>query len=92
MSGVIVHLRAQYTVTDRRGRSFTAEIEGDEDLSTTPPRAVLEGVVTEGRMVGTPVHVTFEVITPCALATGPSAVGTCFQGIIRVKDDHEDKD
>lgn len=83
--GVIVHLRALYTVTDRKGRWFTAQIEGDEDLSTK--LAVLEGVVTDGWMVGTPVHVTFEIITPCALATGPSVVGTCFQGIIRLKKD-----
>jgi hypothetical protein len=78
-----VHLKALYTVTDRKGRSFTAVIEGDEDLSTNT--AVLDGVVTEGRMLGAPVHVTFDVITPCALATGPSVPNTCFRGIIRVK-------
>jgi hypothetical protein len=82
--GVIVHLQALYTITDRRGRSFTAQIEGDQN--TVERKAVLEGVVIEGRMLGAHVHVTFDVITSCALATGPSVVGTCFQGIIRVKE------
>jgi len=80
--GNIVHLKALYTVTDKRGRSFTAQIEGDEDLTTK--LAVLDGFVIEGRMLGAPVHVTFEIITPCALAVGPSVIGTCFQGIIRI--------
>lgn len=88
--GVIVHLRALYMVTDPSGRdhSFTALIEGDENLNTS--RAVLNGVVTEGWMTGAPVRVTFRIITPCALAIGPSAKGTCFQGTIRVRPQGQD--
>src|SRR4051794_14945893 len=83
-NGVIVQLGAVYQVTDPSGdHSFTAVIEGMENLETAS--AVLNGVVTEGWRVGAQVHVTFAVIRPCALATGPSAVGTCFQGTIRVQ-------
>jgi bacteriorhodopsin len=83
-NSVIVQLGAIYQVTDPSGdHSFTAVIEGMENLQTAS--AVLNGVVTEGWRVGAQVHVTFDVIRPCALATGPSAVGTCFQGTIRVQ-------
>ena len=51
--------------------------------------AGLNGVVTEG-MTGAPVRVTFTIITPCALATGPSAKGTCFQGVIRIRAQGQD--
>jgi hypothetical protein len=81
--GNIIHLKALYTVTDKRGRSFTAQIEGDENVTTQD--AVLDGQVIEGRLLGADVHVTFDVITPCAMAVGPSVIGTCFQGIIRVR-------
>jgi hypothetical protein len=84
-NGVIVQLEARYIVTDPsgEGRSFTAVIAGTENLVTR--RAVLNGVVTEGWMVGARVHVTFEIITPCALAIGPSARNVCFQGTIRLQ-------
>ena len=84
-NGVIVQLEARYIVTDPsgEGHSFTAVIAGVENLVTR--RAVLNGVVTEGWMVGARVHVTFEIITPCALAIGPSAKNVCFQGTIRVQ-------
>jgi hypothetical protein len=83
-NGVIAKLQALYRVTDPSGRhSFTALIEGTQNLKTAT--AVLNGVVTEGSMVGTRVHVTFQRITPCALATGPSAPGVCFQGTIRLQ-------
>jgi hypothetical protein len=83
-NSIIVQLGAIYQVTDPSGdHSFTAVIEGMENLQTAS--AVLNGVVTEGWRVGAQVHVTFDVIRPCVLATGPSAVGTCFQGTIRVQ-------
>jgi hypothetical protein len=83
-NGVIVQLGAIYQVTDPSGdHSFTAAIEGTENLQTA--RAVLNGVVTAGWRVGAPVHVTFEIIRPCALAIGPSSIGVCFQGTIRVQ-------
>ncbi len=86
-AGSIVHLRALYTVTDRKGRAFTADIAGDQDLSTNT--AVLDGFVIAGRMIGSPVHVMFDVVTPCALATGPTLPGTCFRGTIRVGESDE---
>jgi hypothetical protein len=84
-NGVIVQLEARYIVTDPSGagHSFTAVIAGTENLVTRS--AVLNGVVTEGWMVGARVHVTFEIITPCALAIGPSAKNVCFQGTIRLQ-------
>jgi hypothetical protein len=83
-NGVIVQLRAIYRVTDPSGsHSFVALIEGTQNLETLT--AVLNGVVTEGWRVGARVHVTFQRIAPCALATGPSAPGVCFQGAIRIQ-------
>jgi hypothetical protein len=83
-NGVIVQLGAIYQVTDPSGdHSFTAAIEGMENLQTAS--AVLNGVVTAGWRVGAQVHVTFEIIRPCALAIGPSSIGVCFQGTIRVQ-------
>jgi hypothetical protein len=83
-NGVIVQLGAIYQVTDPSGdHSFTAAIDGSENLQTAS--AVLNGVVTAGWRVGAQVHVTFDVIRPCALAIGPSAIGTCFQGTIRIQ-------
>jgi len=83
-NGVIVQLQALYRVTDPSGiHSFTALIEGTQNNQTLT--AVLNGVVTEGPMVGARVHVTFQRISPCALAIGPSGPGVCFQGTIRVQ-------
>jgi hypothetical protein len=83
-NGVIVQLQALYMVTDPSGsHSFTALIEGTQNLETAT--AVLNGVITEGWMVGAQVHVTFQRITPCALAIGPSVPGVCFQGTIRIQ-------
>jgi hypothetical protein len=84
-NGVIVQLQARYIVTDPtgEGHSFTALIAGTENLETQT--AVLNGVITEGWMVGARVHVTFRIITPCALATGPSVKNVCFQGTIRIQ-------
>jgi hypothetical protein len=83
-NGVVVKLQALYRVTDPSGsQSFAALIQGTQNLETL--KAVLNGVITEGWMVGARVHVTFQRITPCALAVGPSAPGVCFQGTIRVE-------
>jgi hypothetical protein len=83
-NGVIVQLQAVYRVTDPIGsHSFAALIQGTQNLETL--KAVLNGVITEGWMVGARVHVTFQRITPCALAIGPSAPGVCFQGTIRIQ-------
>ena len=83
-NGVVVKLQALYRVTDPSGsHSFAALIQGTQNLETL--KAVLNGVITEGWMVGARVHVTFQRITPCALAIGPSAPGVCFQGTIRIQ-------
>jgi hypothetical protein len=79
-NGVIVQLEALYRVTDPSGtHSFTALIQGTENLQTQT--AVLNGVVTEGSMVGARVHVTFQVITPCQIVAKP----VCFRGTIRIQ-------
>jgi hypothetical protein len=79
-NGVIVKLEALYQVTDPSdGRSFTAHIEGTENLETL--RAVLNGVVTGGWRTGARVHVTFDVIAPCPIHNRT----TCFQGTIRIQ-------
>lgn len=76
-NGVIVELNARYQVIDPTGlRSFTTVIDGKSTNGT----AVLNGVITEGWMVGARTHVTFETITPCAFGTR----NVCFQGTIRV--------
>jgi hypothetical protein len=83
-NGNIVQLEAIYNVTDPSGeRSFTAHIEGKTNVNIQT--AVLNGVVTDGWRAGSRVHVTFDIVTGCALAVGPSVVGVCYQGTIRVQ-------
>jgi hypothetical protein len=78
-NGVIVQLNARYHVIDPTGlHSFTAIIQGTQNNQTRS--AVLNGVVTEGWLVGSQVHVEFDVITPCAFGSR----NTCFRGTIRV--------
>lgn len=76
-NGVIVDLLARYEVV-AGAHSFIAEIEGKQNTKTAT--AVLNGVVTEGWLVGARVHVEYEVIGSCA---GKPA-GPCFQGTIRI--------
>jgi hypothetical protein len=79
-NGVIVQLQARYEVTDPSGnRSFKAIIEGKQNNQTGT--AVLNGVITEGFLIGSHVHVTFQVITPCQFGTR----NVCFQGTIRIQ-------
>jgi len=78
-NGVIVELEARYGVIDPAGlHSFTAIIQGKQNNQTGT--AELNGVVTDGWLVGAQVHVTFAVISPCADGTR----NTCFQGTISV--------
>jgi hypothetical protein len=93
--GTIVHLRAEYVIdnTHRRGHSFTAVVEGDQNLITRT--AVLTGVVTEGWKAGAPVLVNFNVLSPCTVATAPAGTRTCFKGTIYIErgsDEDEDGD
>jgi hypothetical protein len=79
-NGVIVQLQARYEVTDPSGNlSFKAVIEGTQNNTTGT--AVLNGVITEGSLIGSHVHVTFQVITPCEFGTR----NRCFQGTIRIQ-------
>jgi hypothetical protein len=83
-NGTVAKLQALYRVTDPAGsHSFAALIQGTQNAETAT--AVLNGVITEGWRVGAQVHVTFQRITPCALAIGPSVPGVCFQGTIRIQ-------
>lgn len=78
-NGVIVQLNARYQVIDPTGlHSFTAIIQGTQNNHTRS--AVLNGVVTEGWLAGSQVHVAFDIVTPCELASS----NTCFRGTIRV--------
>jgi hypothetical protein len=85
-NGTIVQLEARYEVTGADpAHSFVAHIEGKTNNPTQ--KAVLNGTVIAGWLVGAQVHVTFDVIVP---ATGTSCVPaapvnrTCFQGTIRI--------
>ncbi len=79
-NGVIVQLQARYEVIDPSGsHSFKAVIQGKQNNTTGT--AVLNGVVTEGWLIGSHVHVTFQVITPCQFGTR----NVCFQGTIRIQ-------
>jgi hypothetical protein len=79
-NGVIVQLQARYEVIDPSGsHSFKALIQGKQNNQTGT--AVLNGVITEGWLIGSHVHVTFQVITPCQFGTG----NVCFQGTIRIQ-------
>jgi hypothetical protein len=85
-NGTIVQLEARYEVTGADpSHSFVAHIEGKTNNPTQ--KAVLNGTVIAGWLVGARVHVTFDVIVP---PTGTSCVPeapvnrTCFQGTIRI--------
>ena len=69
-NGTIVQLEARYEVTGADpAHSFVAHIEGKQNNPTQ--KAVLNGTVIAGWLVGAQVHVTFDVIVP---ATGTSCV------------------
>jgi hypothetical protein len=78
-NGVIVQLEARYGVIDPSGlHSFTAHVQGQRNTETAS--AVLNGLITDGWLVGAQVQVKFDVITPCQFGTR----NVCFQGTIRV--------
>ena len=84
-SNGLVHLTAIYIViAPDPAQSFTAHVEGIEDLNTKT--AVLDGRVVDGSLTHARVHAEFNIVTPCAQA--PS--GTCFQGTISVKRGFDD--
>jgi hypothetical protein len=83
-NGVITQLEARYEVTDPGGtHSFTAHIEGKQNNETLT--AVLNGVITEGWLTGSQVHVTYDVIRPCLSEGRP----VCFRGVIQIMPDSD---
>jgi hypothetical protein len=78
-NGTVAEVKAQYEVigTDA-GHSFVAIVEGTQNNQTQ--KAVLNGTVVEGWLVGARVHATFDVISPCH-EFGKSV---CFTGVIGV--------
>jgi hypothetical protein len=85
-NGTIVQLEAQYEVTaDDPAHSFVALIEGT--LNNPTKKAVLNGRVIDGWLVGAQAQVTFDVIVPAADTSCVPAAPvnkTCFQGTIRI--------
>jgi DNA-binding SARP family transcriptional activator len=78
--GVLTHMIARYEVTDLNGtQSFKAVIQGEANNKTG--RYDLHGIVTWGWMLGAPVHVTFQRITPC----NSGGHNICFQGTIQIR-------
>lgn len=90
--GFIIHLVARYVIAEpkRDGPSFTAVVEGDQNLHTKT--AVLRGFVTDGWRTGAPVLVNFDVLRPCTVSSAPAGTITCFRGTIRVGKHEEDRD
>lgn len=83
-NGTIVQLEADYGVNGAE-HSFVARIAGK--LNNRTQKAVLNGTVIDGWLVGAQVQATFDVIAP---APGTSCVPAapentaCFQGTIRI--------
>jgi len=85
-NGTIVQLEARYEITGADpAHSFVAHIEGKTSNQTQ--KAVLNGTVIAGWLLGAQAQVTFDVVVP---APGTSCVPaapvnrTCFQGTIRL--------
>lgn len=78
-NGNIVQLEARYEVIDPHGaHSFKAHIAGQQNNETQ--KAVFNGTIIEGWLLGAQVHVTYDRIAPCP-AFGQAA---CFTGVIRI--------
>jgi hypothetical protein len=78
-NGNIVKLEARYEVIDDgAGHSFVALVEGTQNNQTQ--KAVLNGTIVEGSLVGARVQATFDVIRPCP----DFGKSVCFTGVIRV--------
>ena len=78
-NGNIVKLEAQYEViANDPEHSFVAHIEGTQNNGQQ--KAVLNGTIIKGWLLGAQVHVTFDVIAPCP----QFEQARCFTGVIRV--------
>ena len=78
-NGNIVQLEARYEVIGQDAtHSFVAHIEGKQNNETQ--KAVFNGTIIEGWLLGAQVHVTYDRIAPCP-AFGQAV---CFTGVIRV--------
>ena len=85
-NGTIVQLEARYgVIAGDPAQSFVAHIEGKQNNTTQ--KAVLNGTVTSGWLVGAQVHATYDVIVPApgtSCVPGAPVNRTCFQGTIRI--------
>ena len=78
-NGNIVQLEARYEVIGQdAAHSFVAHIEGKQNNETQ--KAVFNGTIIKGWLLGAQVHVTYDRIAPCP-AFGQAV---CFTGVIRV--------
>ena len=78
-NGTIVQLEARYGVIGQdAAHSFVAHIEGKQNNETQ--KAVFNGTIIEGWLLGAQVHVTYDRIAPCP-AFGQAV---CFTGVIQV--------
>ena len=78
-NGTITKLEARYEViADDPAHSFVAHIEGTQNNHLL--KAVLNGTIIDGWLLGAQVHVTFDVIAPCP----QFGQARCFTGVIRV--------
>ena len=78
-NGNIVQLEARYQVIGLdAAHSFVAHIEGKQNNETQ--KAVFNGTIIKGWLLGAQVHVTYDRIAPCP-AFGQAV---CFTGVIRV--------
>ena len=80
-NGTIVQLEARYEVIGSgqdAAHSFVAHISGQQNNETQ--KAVFNGTIIKGWLLGAQVHVTYDRIAPCP-AFGKAV---CFTGVIRV--------
>ncbi len=78
-NGTVAKVKARYEVIGSDpGHSFVAIVEGTQNNKIQ--KAVLNGTVVEGWLVGARVHATFDVISPCP----EFGKDVCFTGVIRV--------
>ena len=78
-NGIIVQLEARYEVIGQdAAHSFVAHIEGKQNNETQ--KAVFNGTIIRGWLLGAQVHATYDRIAPCP-AFGKAV---CFTGVIRV--------
>jgi hypothetical protein len=75
---------ARYEVYGKK-HSFIADVHIIENDTTTPARALISGVVTQGWLKGARLTGEYTVMPGCPIATPGNVFGTlCFQGTLHV--------